>query len=116
MKLTHTTLAVALVAALCQPAEAGDATFTLRHDMHGLGSLVVAENLTLYTGSAVEGGGISFGIGLAKELVDRLTPGHAFTCKSLLFDAAGAVLGASFAHLSLEGRGKATQLAYTGRF
>lgn len=115
---------ILILAALCAafsahaivPCNHTDKTVTLRHGEHLAVSAVMATAGTYYTKSKWEGFGISFGIGLLKEIRDSQDPNDAFTCKSLVADAIGAALGAEIGGAVVQYRDKGVQVSWSSAF
>jgi len=112
-----TTACAIACAAFLSTAHAGDKTFTPHHWEHFGGSAVLAVAATDYTQSEWKGFGITLGVGLAKELIDKTQGQYGmFTCKSLAADAIGAAVGAKLGGLTITREDKTTTVAYSTRF
>lgn len=114
-------LATAAAFGTTHPAHALDTTTRDQHAaLHFAGSALIAGVATHYSGSELEGFGIAFAVGVGKELYDTTRPAlkstgrpaDAFTCKALLWDAAGAALGAKLGGLTITPR----SVSYTRSF
>lgn len=119
------TIALCALAALCQPAHAED-WLTVRKAEHLVGSAAISGLATHYTGSELEGFGIAFTIGLAKEEIDRYKRGRsiargeqphdALTVKALVADAVGSTIGAKLGGLTIDHDQHTTVIAYSEAF
>lgn len=124
-RLFQKLVAAAALVAAALPAHALDTKTRDEHAaMHFAGSALIAGVATHYTGSELEGFGIAFTVGVAKEVYDTTRPAvqstgrpkDAFTCKALLWDSLGAALGAKLGGLTIEKTAGGVAVGYSGSF